>query len=74
MAPRIEEALKILPADKVEEVAEFAERLATSYQKHGASRQYPKIVWAAAAKELKKEYPSGVDMAHDALRRRGESL
>ncbi|HEY1684736.1 MAG TPA: DUF2281 domain-containing protein [Tepidisphaeraceae bacterium] len=70
MAPRLEEALKGLPAAKVEEVAQFAERLAASYRHQQSQNQFLKISWAGAAKSLRKEYASGVDMAHDALQLR----
>jgi hypothetical protein len=71
MSPRPEEALRILPADKVEEVAQFAERLAAKHQ--SAPNRFLEISWKGAAKNLRDDYASGVDMAHEALRLRRQS-
>lgn len=67
MAPRLEEALKDLPAAKVEEVAQFAEHLAALYRQQNKQVRFLKIGWAGAAKALRDQYASGVDMAHDAF-------
>lgn len=71
MTPRLQNALRRLPPEKIEALADFAEFLATregADMPDGTDRMT--LAWAGALADERDRYASGVDLAHAISRER----
>ncbi len=67
MTARLEKAIRQLPPEKVEELADYAEFLADRLARAQADKpSFLQLSWRGAAAELAAEYPTSVDAAHAA--------
>jgi hypothetical protein len=75
MTRRLEEAIKQLPADKLESLTDYAEFLAIQNRRRAVAvpAAFSDMSWAGAAADLGQKYADGVEAAHDAARMWGES-
>jgi hypothetical protein len=65
MTARLENAIRQLPPDKIEQVTRYAESLARSTSKDGKD-QFLSLDWVGAAAHLYPEHRTGVEAAHAA--------
>lgn len=69
MTKRLEEALRQLPDDQIEKVADFAEILAKRRQARAGLKEdirFLKLDWVGMAADAYPEHSSGVEAAHAA--------
>lgn len=67
MTSRLENALRQLPPDQIEKVAEFAESLARRTHQPATAEPKPKYLkldWVGMAADAYPEHASGVEAAH----------
>ena len=76
MTSRLEEAIKRLPPEKVEQLADYAEFLAARNEPVDATPppDHMNLDWIGAAGGLYPEHKSGVDAQHAAAEMRIEKL
>lgn len=67
MTARLENAIRQLPPEKLEELTKYAEFLADRLARAQADKpSFLQLGWRGAAAELAAEYPTGVHAAHAA--------
>jgi hypothetical protein len=68
MTTRLERAISQLPPEKLEELVNYAERLAQEAAPPVQKPRFLKLDWVGMAADAYPEHASGVDAAHAAAR------